>query len=89
MRQPTPPTPTAVVVRLLGVAIHHSAGQIIDYASIDPNPRLFRETTFKLLGVAFGCAVFTGVRGGLFTICMTRLNVRLRTELFKSLMAQV
>ncbi|GAB4821914.1 hypothetical protein N2152v2_008960 [Parachlorella kessleri] len=80
---------TAGAAAALGQAlIPYYTGQIIDYASIDPNPRLFRETTLKLLGVAFGCAVFTGVRGGLFTICMTRLNVRLRTELFKSLMAQ-
>lgn len=63
--------------------------QIIDYASIDPEPQKFHATTLKLLGVAAACALFTGVRGGLFTICMTRLNVRIRTQLFGALMKQV
>lgn len=30
----------------------------------------------------------TGVRGGLFTVAMTRLNVRIRTSLFDALMRQ-
>ena len=64
-------------------------GKIIDFASIDPDPRRFRDTTLKMLGVALGCAVFTGVRGGLFTVAMTRLNVRLRQQLYHSLMHQV
>ena len=43
-------------------------GKIIDYASIDPDPHAFRLTTLKMLGVALGCAFFTGIRGGLFTV---------------------
>ena len=30
----------------------------------------------------------TGIRGGLFTVAMTRLNVRIRTSLFDALMRQ-
>ena len=45
-------------------------------------------TTLKLVGVAFACAVVTGIRGGLFTIAMTRLNVRIRSALFGSLLRQ-
>lgn len=37
-------------------------------ASIEPDPRRFRETTLKMLGVAFACAIFTGIRGGVFTV---------------------
>ena len=69
--------------------IPYYTGLIIDYASIDPNPNMFRSTTVHLLAVAFGCAVFTGVRGGLFTVAMVRMNVRLRRRLFHALMAQV
>ena len=49
---------------------------------------MFQQTTLKLVGVAFGCAVFTGVRGGLFTLGMARLNLRIRTRLFHSLLCQ-
>ena len=49
---------------------------------------MFQQTTVKLVGVAFGCAVFTGVRGGLFTLGMARLNLRIRTKLFHSLLRQ-
>ena len=63
-------------------------GKIIDYASIEPDRQMFQQTTLKLVGVAFGCAVFTGVRGGLFTLGMARLNLRIRTKLFDSLLCQ-
>lgn len=45
-------------------------------------------TTLKLVGVAVLCGVFTGVRGGLFSVAMWRLNVRIRTTLFNSLLTQ-
>lgn len=45
-------------------------------------------TTLKLLAVAAITGIFTGTRGGLFTVAMTRLNVRLRTQLFHSLLQQ-
>jgi ATP-binding cassette subfamily B (MDR/TAP) protein 9 len=45
-------------------------------------------TTLKLVGVAVLCGVFTGIRGGLFSVAMWRLNVRIRTTLFNSLLTQ-
>lgn len=80
---------TAGAAAALGQAlVPYYTGRIIDYASIDPHRKKFERTTLKLLIVALGCALFTGIRGGLFTICMTRLNVRLRKALFASLMRQ-
>ncbi len=80
---------TAGAVAALGQAlIPYYTGRIIDYASIDPDPAAFKKTTLRLLGVAFACSLFTGIRGGLFTVSMTRLNVRLRRTLFASLMQQ-
>ena len=38
--------------------------------------------------VSIVCAIFTGIRGGLFTLAMVRLNVRVRTRLFGSLLSQ-
>ena len=68
--------------------IPYYTGVIIDCASIDPDPKEFQWTCLKLVVVSLGCAVFTGIRGGLFTIGMTRLNVRIRTGLFNALMRQ-
>jgi hypothetical protein len=48
----------------------------------------FRAATLKLLATALFCGVFTGVRGGLFTVTMTRLNLRIRQRLFGSLLQQ-
>lgn len=80
---------SAGALAALGQAlIPYYTGRIIDFASIDPNPDAFKQTTVKLLCVAFACAIFTGFRGGLFTISMTRLNVRVRERLFHSLLAQ-
>ncbi len=31
------------------------------------------------------CGIFTGIRGGLFTLTMARLNIRLRKKLFRAL----
>lgn len=45
-------------------------------------------TTLKLVGVTVLCGAFTGLRGGLFSLAMWRLNVRIRQELFRSLLAQ-
>ena len=76
------------VAALAQALIPFYTGRIIDYASIDPDPAAFRRTTLRLLGVAAACAAATGVRGGLFTVAMTRLNVRLRRRLFSSLLRQ-
>lgn len=68
--------------------IPYFTGQIIDFATIDLDEHAFSMTTLKLVAAAFACAVFTGVRGGLFTVGIARLNIRLRTQLFNSLLLQ-
>ena len=79
----------AGIFAALGQAlIPYLTGEIIDYASIDPNRHKFKITTVELVGASFACAVVTGIRGGLFTVAMTRLNVRIRTALFSSLLRQ-
>ena len=68
--------------------IPYFTGKIIDFASIDPDRQQFLMTTVKLVLVSLACAVATGVRGGLFTVAMARLNIRIRTFLFASLLRQ-
>ncbi|KAG2435284.1 hypothetical protein HXX76_007360 [Chlamydomonas incerta] len=78
---------SAGVVAALGSALlPYLTGQIIDFAAIEPDRSKFGTTTLHLLGVAALTGVFTGVRGGLFTLANTRLNVRLRKQLFHSLL---
>lgn len=68
--------------------IPYYTGKVIDYASIDPDEILFKKTLLKLLLVALFCAVFTGIRGGLFTFATTKQTVRIRLKLFESLLYQ-
>ena len=73
----------------LGMAlVPYLSGQVIDYASIDPDRRLFIRSIFLLLVVAGLTGICTGIRGGLFTFATTKLTVRIRTKLFDSLMKQ-
>ncbi len=50
--------------------LHHArcAGLIIDYASMEHKQAEFRAATLKLLATALFCGVFSGIRGGLFTV---------------------
>ena len=73
----------------LGMAlVPYLSGQVIDYASIDPDRQLFARSIWELLGVALLTGVFTGIRGGLFTYATTKLTVRIRTKLFENLLLQ-
>eukprot|EP00798_Chlamydomonas_sp_ICE-L_P013698 gene13698-19590_t len=74
------------VAALAQALIPYWTGQVIDYASIEPDENRFRQATIYLLISAFVCAAFSGVRGGLFTLIGTKLNVRIRKMLFHSLM---
>ena len=82
------PTFAGTVAALGQALIPYYTGQIIDDATIDPDRAAFQWTTLKLVAVTAACALSTGVRGGLFTVAMTRLNVRIRTRLFAALLQQ-
>ncbi|KAG1663832.1 hypothetical protein FOA52_013397 [Chlamydomonas sp. UWO 241] len=47
----------------------------------------FVQTIWTLVWVSAGTGVFTGIRGGLFTLSSARLNLRLRRQLFAALMS--
>ncbi|KAK9809885.1 hypothetical protein WJX72_001039 [[Myrmecia] bisecta] len=68
--------------------VPYFTGQIIDLAAIESDRHAFYVTIAKLVLVSFACAVFSGLRGGLFTVAMTRLNIRVRMTLFRSLLSQ-
>ena len=66
----------------------HYTGKVIDSASIQPDSQKFQWNILKLLSVAIACALFTGSKASLFTLAMARLNMRIRTQLFHSLLRQ-
>lgn len=64
-------------------------GEIVDLAfEIDTRRQEFNAYSAYLLATAGVTAMFTGSRGGLFTLAMALLNVRIRTRLFASLLRQ-
>ncbi|GIL53327.1 hypothetical protein Vafri_8954 [Volvox africanus] len=78
---------TAGSLAALGSAsVAYLTGQMVDFASIELDRSRFTHTTLLLLLVAGLTALFTGTRGGLFTVANTRLNVRLRKSLFHALL---
>ncbi|GFH30272.1 ABC transmembrane type-1 domain-containing protein, partial [Haematococcus lacustris] len=72
---------------LAQACIPYFTGLVIDYASIEPDRVKFLTTIKRLVAVAVLCGLLTGSRGGLFTVAMSKLNVRIRKRLFKSLLA--
>ena len=69
--------------------MHHphtaDSSNILALAVIMPHRQLFRRTIVMLLLMAALCGVLSGCRGGLFTVAMSRLNVRIRKGLFDNL----
>ncbi|KAF5832896.1 hypothetical protein DUNSADRAFT_11046 [Dunaliella salina] len=87
-----PDWPIITVAFLFGIAaalmqavIPYYTGLVIDYASIEPDRQQFKATILKLVYVAAACGVLSGGRGGLFTVAMSKLNVRIRKTLFAAL----
>ena len=76
------------VAAFASAAVPMYTGRVIDRASIEPDRRELLRQTLLLVAVGALGGAFTGIRGSLFTLAMTRLNVRLRARLFASLLAQ-
>jgi len=80
----------ALLLAALGqVLIPHFTGEIVDSLVAEhKKSSVFQRKLMLLIASAGGCAFFTGVRGGLFTVVGARVNVRIRDMLFKSLVQQ-
>ena len=79
---------TAGVVAAVATAlVPFYTGEVIDHASIEPDQDQF-ETAIRMMLYAAGCqAIFTGMRGGIFSFTMARFNKRLKTRVFDSLIS--
>lgn len=71
LRLPNPVTPALLTPPPNKHNTQHTV--IIDFASIDPDRRKFNATTLKLVAVAALGGLFTGARGGLFSVSNCRL----------------
>ncbi|KAG5180509.1 ABC transporter type 1, transmembrane domain-containing protein [Tribonema minus] len=70
------------------VLIPHYTGTMVAAVVDRGREADFRPAAVRLVGAAIVCAIFTGVRGGLFTLVGSRVNVRIRQMLFDSLVRQ-
>ena len=74
------------VASLATVSISYYIGKVVMYGAHEKSIKKTHATLCKLLVAIICCAVFTSVRGGLFTLSCARLNSRIRSRLFQSLL---
>eukprot|EP00123_Amoebidium_parasiticum_P014101 comp22331_c0_seq1/m.33194 comp22331_c0_seq1/g.33194 ORF comp22331_c0_seq1/g.33194 comp22331_c0_seq1/m.33194 type:complete len:778 (-) comp22331_c0_seq1:469-2802(-) len=63
-------------------------GKIIDYVAVQHDTAAFMHCSGILLLTTFVCAIFTGIRGTIFQLCISRLTIRIRLMLMESLLRQ-
>ncbi|XP_014866298.1 PREDICTED: ATP-binding cassette sub-family B member 9 isoform X2 [Poecilia mexicana] len=63
-------------------------GKAIDSIVVHQSMEYFAKPVATLASLALVSSIAIGVRGGVFTLTMARLNVRLRSRLFRTLMTQ-
>uniref|UniRef100_A0A2K5CPD4 ABC-type antigen peptide transporter n=1 Tax=Aotus nancymaae TaxID=37293 RepID=A0A2K5CPD4_AOTNA len=78
-----------LVLAVLGeTLIPHYTGRVIDILGGDFDPHAFASAIFFMCLFSFGSSLFAGCRGGCFTYTMSRINLRIREQLFSSLLRQ-
>ncbi|XP_056673943.1 antigen peptide transporter 2-like isoform X1 [Monodelphis domestica] len=76
---------TAVIGEMF---IPHYTGRVIDILGQDFDPDAFVTAIFFMCLFSLGSSFSSGCRGGLFTIILSRLKLRIRHVLFSSLLRQ-
>ncbi|XP_039323885.2 antigen peptide transporter 2 [Saimiri boliviensis] len=78
-----------LVLAVLGETfIPHYTGRVIDILGGDFDPHAFASAIFFMCVFSFGSSLSAGCRGGFFTYAMSRINLRIREQLFSSLLRQ-
>ncbi|CBJ26708.1 conserved unknown protein [Ectocarpus siliculosus] len=70
------------------VLVPHFTGNMIDNVVEGGGDSEFRRSTVYLVLAAVSCAIFSGIRGCIFSVVGARVNVRVRRRLFESLVRQ-
>lgn len=68
--------------------IPYYSGRVIDILGGDFDPDAFASAIFFMCLFSFGSSLSAGLRGGSFTFIMSRINLRIREQLFSSLLRQ-
>ncbi|XP_051899584.1 antigen peptide transporter 2-like [Pristis pectinata] len=71
-----------------GMFVPYYTGKVIDLLGSQYDQRVFLITIFFMFVTSMGSSISAGVRGGLFMFTMSRLNKRIRNQLFSSLVRQ-
>ncbi|KAK2113487.1 Antigen peptide transporter 2 [Saguinus oedipus] len=78
-----------LVLAVLGeTLIPHYTGRVIDILGGDFDPHAFASAIFFMCLFSFGSSLSAGCRGGCFMYTMSRINLRIREQLFSSLLRQ-
>ncbi|XP_037375143.1 antigen peptide transporter 2-like [Talpa occidentalis] len=78
-----------LVLAVLGeTSIPHYSGRVIDILGGDFDPDAFASAIFFMCVFSFGSALCAGCRGGSFLYTMSNINLRIREQLFSSLLRQ-
>ncbi|EPQ08785.1 Antigen peptide transporter 2 [Myotis brandtii] len=78
-----------LVVAVLGeMSIPYYSGRVIDILGGDFDPEAFASAIFFMCLFSFGSSLSAGCRGGCFLFTMSRINLRIREQLFSSLLHQ-
>ncbi|XP_055487154.1 antigen peptide transporter 2-like [Leucoraja erinacea] len=71
-----------------GMFVPYYTGKVIDILGSQYDQRIFLFAIFCMCATSMGSSIAAGLRGGLFTFTMSRLNRRIRSQLFSSLVQQ-
>ncbi|XP_060069453.1 ABC-type oligopeptide transporter ABCB9-like [Ylistrum balloti] len=78
-----------LVIAAVGeIFIPYYTGQVVDGIVIDKSKARFTQAIIYVVVISTGSAIASGLRGGLFSVAMARLNVRIRNLLFSSIIDQ-
>uniref|UniRef100_A0A8C4MRG6 Antigen peptide transporter 2 n=1 Tax=Equus asinus TaxID=9793 RepID=A0A8C4MRG6_EQUAS len=78
-----------LVLAVLGeTLIPYYSGRVIDILGSDFDPHAFASAIFFMCVFSIGSSLSAGCRGSAFTFTMSRINLRIREQLFSSLLRQ-
>ncbi|XP_055988304.1 LOW QUALITY PROTEIN: antigen peptide transporter 2-like [Sorex fumeus] len=78
-----------LILAVLGeTLIPHYSGRVIDILGGDFDPDTFVSAIFFMSLFSIGSSLSAGCRGSTFTLIMSRINLRVREQLFSSLLRQ-
>ena len=75
------------IASLATVSISYYIGKVVMFGAHEKSKTKTHAALSKLLVAVICCALFTSIRGGLFTLSCARLNSRIRSKLLQSLLA--